>query len=60
VIAAENGTRPAGSVTYEASNSVALADAILRVLNDRDAVARAIPSPTIADTLVDEARVLTT
>jgi glycosyltransferase involved in cell wall biosynthesis len=60
VVAAENGTRPAGVVTYQATSSTALAEGVLSVLRDRDAIAASIPPPAIADTLVDEARLLTT
>ncbi len=59
VVAAENGTRPAGVVTYDSMSGDALADAVLQVLDDRDRIAAAIPMPMIADTLTDEARLLT-
>jgi glycosyltransferase involved in cell wall biosynthesis len=59
VVAAENGSRPAGVVTYPATDATALAEAVLRVLENRDAVVSAIPAPEIADTLVEEANLLT-
>ena len=59
VVAAENGSRPDGVVTYPATDVAALAEAILHVLDNRDAVVSAIPAPVIADTLVEEANLLT-
>jgi glycosyltransferase involved in cell wall biosynthesis len=59
VVAAENGSRPAGVVSYPATDAAALAETILHVLEHREAVARAIPAPAIADTLVEEADLLT-
>jgi glycosyltransferase involved in cell wall biosynthesis len=59
VVAAENGGRPAGVVTYRTESSDDLSAAILRVLDDRTRIAEAIPVPQIADTLADEARLLT-
>jgi len=58
VVAAENGARPAGTVTYEATNARALSARLLEVLDQRDAIAAAIPAPLIADTLEDEAQLL--
>jgi glycosyltransferase involved in cell wall biosynthesis len=58
VVASDNGSRPAGVVTYEATNTDSLVATVLRVLDTRDEVAAAIPPPAIADTLADEARLL--
>jgi glycosyltransferase involved in cell wall biosynthesis len=58
VVAAENGTRPTGVITYAAGNPADLADKVQHVLTNREAIARALPSPEIRDTLGDEVRVL--
>jgi glycosyltransferase involved in cell wall biosynthesis len=58
VVAAENGTRPAGVLTYEATSPGALANRLVHVLDARDEIAAGIPVPTVADTLEDEARLL--
>ena len=59
VVAAENGSRPGGVITYEPTSAQSLAGAVLRVLDRRDEIAAAIPPPVIADTVADEVRVLT-
>lgn len=59
VVASDNGARPAGVVTYAANDPEGLAAAVLHVLDARDEIAAAIPPPLIADTLADEARLLT-
>jgi glycosyltransferase involved in cell wall biosynthesis len=59
VVASENGSRPAGVVTYEPTNAVALATRINQMLDRRDEAVAAIPPTVIADTLEDEIRLLT-
>jgi glycosyltransferase involved in cell wall biosynthesis len=59
VVAAENGSRPAGTVTYTATDPAALAEAVDRVLSNRAAVVAAIPPVPVKDTLQDEADLLT-
>jgi glycosyltransferase involved in cell wall biosynthesis len=59
VVAAENGTRPAGVVTYKATDPDDLARVAERVLRHRAEVVRSIPRPEITDTLSHEALVLT-
>jgi glycosyltransferase involved in cell wall biosynthesis len=58
VVAADNSSRPAGVLTYEATNADALAVLLLDVVDRRTEIAAAIPTPTIADTLEDETQVL--
>lgn len=58
VVAAENGTRPAGVVTYPPADATALAAAVERVLSLRDEIAVALPTPVIDDTLSTEIAVL--
>jgi glycosyltransferase involved in cell wall biosynthesis len=59
VVAAENGTRPTGVITYPSTNVQALASAILHVIDHRPEVVASIPHISIDDTLPVEARVLT-
>jgi 2-C-methyl-D-erythritol 4-phosphate cytidylyltransferase len=58
-VAAENGARPAGTITYPATDPSALADAVERVLTHRTEVVAAIPAVPIRDTLGEEAELLT-
>ena len=60
VVACENGTRPAGVLTYEATRSDALADLVLQTLHDRENVKARLAQTPIPDTLSDEVRLLTT
>lgn len=60
VVGSENGTRPAGVITYGASDSADLAEKIEDVLTRREAVVARMPRPEIRDTLKDEIAVLTT
>ena len=59
VVGAENGTRPAGVVTYSAADPDDLAHVMGRVLQHREEIVRSIPRPEINDTLTDEALILT-
>jgi glycosyltransferase involved in cell wall biosynthesis len=58
VVASENGTRPAGVVTYEANSPRDLAATVIRVIDDRRSIAASIPRPQVRDTLADELRLL--
>jgi glycosyltransferase involved in cell wall biosynthesis len=58
VVAAENGSRPAGVLTYEGTSAAALAERLGEVVDGREDIAAAIPVPTIADTLEQEAQLL--
>jgi glycosyltransferase involved in cell wall biosynthesis len=55
-----NGTRPAGVLTYPAEDAQAMADAVDRVLSDRESVVAGLASVALPDTLTDEIRLLTT
>ncbi|RPI56955.1 MAG: glycosyltransferase [Acidobacteria bacterium] len=58
VVAAENGTRPAGTITYAPTDGRALADAVDRVLSNREEAIAAIPPVPVRDTLHEEATLL--
>jgi glycosyltransferase involved in cell wall biosynthesis len=58
VVASENGTRPAGVVTFAPDDAEDLASKIAYVLEHADAVRRAIVPPPIRDTVLDEANLL--
>jgi hypothetical protein len=58
VVASENGTRPAGVVTYQADSPSDLAATVIRVINDRQSIAASIPRPQVQDTLAEEMRLL--
>jgi glycosyltransferase involved in cell wall biosynthesis len=58
VVAAENGTRPAGVVTYRATDPEALAHAVNGVLRDPSRARQSIPPVEIRDTISDEIRLL--
>ncbi len=58
VVAAENGTRPAGVITYPPTDAAAMAAMVDGVLSNRDAVVAAIPPVSIPDTLHEEATLL--
>lgn len=59
VVASENGTRPAGVITYPVEDSAALAAAVDRtIVNRADVVAR-MGNVTVADTLSQEVALLT-
>jgi len=58
VVAAANGQRPPGVVTYDAVDPNDLAAKVEQVLSRRDDVVRALPEPDIPDTLQQEADLL--
>ena len=58
VVAAENGTRPAGTINYAPTDGQSMAEAVLDVLSDREAAIDAIPPVAIRDTLHEEATLL--
>jgi glycosyltransferase involved in cell wall biosynthesis len=58
VVAAENGTRPAGTITYAPTNPDSMADAVDKVLSNRQAAVAAIPPVPVRDTLHEEASLL--
>jgi hypothetical protein len=58
-VAAENGTRPAGVVTFRGQDPVDLSSRLQYVINERHSVVARIPSPEIHDTLREEIAVLT-
>jgi len=58
-VAAENGTRPPGVVTFQSDDPTDLAAKTDAVLRDRATIAATMPRPEIRDTLSDEIRVLT-
>jgi glycosyltransferase involved in cell wall biosynthesis len=59
VVASENGTRPAGVVTYPAEDAAALAAAVAKVVSDRPEVVARMGRIEIADTLAEEVSLLT-
>lgn len=59
VVACENGTRPAGVITYPAEDAAALAAKVEHVLNHRAAVVAGMQQLNVVDTLADEVAVLT-
>jgi glycosyltransferase involved in cell wall biosynthesis len=59
VVGSDNGTRPAGVVTYPAEDAAALAAAVEHVLAHRSEVVAAVGTSHIADTLSDEVALLT-
>jgi glycosyltransferase involved in cell wall biosynthesis len=58
VVAAENGTRPSGTITYAPTDGESLAAAVDRVLSNRDEAIAAIPPVPVRDTLHEEASLL--
>lgn len=58
VVASENGSRPAGVVTYPTDNGDVLATRIIQVLNRRDGTIAEIPPVVVADTLEAEVYLL--
>lgn len=59
VVACENGTRPAGVVTYPAEDPARMAAAVEHVLAKRNEVLAAMPQVDADDTLADEVAILT-
>jgi glycosyltransferase involved in cell wall biosynthesis len=60
VVGSDNGTRPAGVVTYQATSAEDLAAKIDRVLTSRSEVVASIPPVELPDTIEPEVQVLTT
>lgn len=58
VVACENGSRPASTITYENRNVQDMADKIISTLENYEQVLAALVRPEIKDTIVDELRVL--
>jgi glycosyltransferase involved in cell wall biosynthesis len=59
VVASENGSRPPGVITYDATDPADMAATVLKVIAARDEIAAAMPRPPVCDTLADEVLVLT-
>ena len=59
VVAAENGTRPPGVITFAPGNPDDLAAKIEYTLDHHTAIVESAPRPQIRDTLADEVRALT-
>jgi glycosyltransferase involved in cell wall biosynthesis len=59
VIAAENGTRPVGVITYKGDDHLDLASKVHNALDRRDDLVANLPRPEIEDTLSEELRILT-
>jgi glycosyltransferase involved in cell wall biosynthesis len=59
VVACENGTRPAGVITYEATDSQALALQVLHTIEHRAAVVANLAREPLPDTLPAEVALLT-
>jgi hypothetical protein len=59
VVGCENGTRPAGVLTYRADDPVGMADQMAYVIANRDAVIAAMGSFEVPDTVADEIALLT-
>jgi len=59
VVACENGTRPAGVLTYAVADSEELAQLLVHTLDDRAAVVARLITEDLPDTLSDEVRLLT-
>lgn len=59
VVACDNGTRPAGVVTYPVEDHLQMADRIEHVITNREAVVRGMAQGDVPDTLPAEMAVLT-
>jgi len=59
VVACENGTRPAGVLTYTPTDSGELATLLIRTLDDRANVVAGLASTPLPDTLTAEVLILT-
>jgi glycosyltransferase involved in cell wall biosynthesis len=59
VVACENGTRPAGVITYPAEDAEALSSAVLSVLDRREEIVTGMPQLDVGDTLTEEVALLT-
>jgi glycosyltransferase involved in cell wall biosynthesis len=60
VVACDNGTRPAGVLTYPATDGTALARAVAHVLDHRTEVLEGLAQVEVPDTLTTEVKLLTT
>jgi glycosyltransferase involved in cell wall biosynthesis len=58
-VAAENGSRPAGVVTFASDDARDLADKLEYTLANRERLAASLPPLEIGDTLMEEVRLLT-
>jgi glycosyltransferase involved in cell wall biosynthesis len=58
VVASENGTRPAGVITFKPNDGEDLATKVAYVLEHNDAIRRTLVPPPIRDTVLDEANLL--
>jgi glycosyltransferase involved in cell wall biosynthesis len=58
VVASENGHRPPGVVTYQATDCADLARALDETLSMKDVIRASLPSPEIPDTLSTEVQML--
>ena len=58
VVASENGHRPPGVLTYQASNAENLAKTLDQTLSKRDAIVASLPPPQIPDTVSVEVQML--
>jgi glycosyltransferase involved in cell wall biosynthesis len=59
VVGSQNGTRPAGVITYEATNRADLAAKVQQVAENHRAIVESLPKPEVRDTLADEVALLT-
>lgn len=59
VVAAENGTRPAGVLTYRASDANHMAQVLEDALDRRHQIVAGLPKPELQDTLATEVNLLT-
>ena len=59
VVASDNGTRPAGVLTYPAEDGARMAQVVEHVISNRDAVLASVRPIEVPDTLADEVSVLT-
>jgi glycosyltransferase involved in cell wall biosynthesis len=59
VVACENGTRPAGVITYAAEDPEQMADKLEYVIANRATILAALPHVDVPDTLAEELKLLT-
>jgi glycosyltransferase involved in cell wall biosynthesis len=59
VVGSQNGTRPAGVITYEATSPADLAAKVVHVVQHHEMVVNSLPRPEVRDTLADEVALLT-
>lgn len=58
VVASQNGTRPEGTITYAADSASEMASRVGTVLAHRESIVASLPTPTVRDTLAEEAALL--